>query len=112
MQDNRDRLAVELDGALGRARALEAANAEAAEKLAQAGAAMKALIERLLAADRRIGGVPKAGGDGEFMVTIGGHGYRLACNEGEEAHLEELARVVDAKFEAMQNRSAKSATSA
>ena len=34
-------------------------------------------------------------------VTIGGRAYKLACNEGEEPHLEELARVVDAKFEAM-----------
>jgi len=37
----------------------------------------------------------------QVTVTIGGRGYRLACNEGEEPHLEELARVVDAKFEAM-----------
>ena len=34
-------------------------------------------------------------------VSIGGRSYRLACNEGEEPHLESLAREVDAKFEAM-----------
>ena len=45
MQDDRARLAVELDGALDRARALEAANAEAAKRLAQASAALDQLIE-------------------------------------------------------------------
>ncbi len=45
MQDDRARLAVELDGALARNRALEAANAEAAKKLAQASAAIDDLIE-------------------------------------------------------------------
>jgi cell division protein ZapA len=30
-------------------------------------------------------------------VTIAGRIYRMACAEGEEAHLEELAREVDAK---------------
>jgi cell division protein ZapA len=32
-------------------------------------------------------------------VTIGGRTYRLACNEGEEPHLETLAREVDAKID-------------
>ncbi len=48
MQDDRARLAVELDGALDRNRALEAANAEAARKLAQASAALDQLIERAI----------------------------------------------------------------
>jgi hypothetical protein len=51
MQDDRDRLAVELDSALGRSRALEAANSEAAKTLAQATAALETMIERILAAD-------------------------------------------------------------
>jgi cell division protein ZapA len=37
----------------------------------------------------------------QVAVTIGGRTYRLACNEGEEAHLEGLALSLDAKFEAM-----------
>ena len=37
----------------------------------------------------------------QVKVTIGGRAYRLACNEGEEPHLEALAREVDAKFAAM-----------
>jgi len=37
----------------------------------------------------------------QVAVTIGGRTYRLACNEGEEEHLEALARELDAKFEAM-----------
>jgi hypothetical protein len=48
MQDDRARLAVELDGALDRARALEAANVEAAKRLAQASAALDGLIERAI----------------------------------------------------------------
>jgi cell division protein ZapA len=32
-------------------------------------------------------------------VTIGGRTYRLACNEGEEPHLETLAREVDSKID-------------
>ena len=49
MQDDRDRLAVELDGALSRARALEAANAEAAKTLAQASAALETMIAQIVA---------------------------------------------------------------
>ncbi len=37
----------------------------------------------------------------QATVSIGGHSYRLACDEGEEAHLESLAREVDARFEGM-----------
>ena len=40
----------------------------------------------------------------QVTVTIGGRSYRLACNEGEEPHLEALAREVDAKFESMHER--------
>ena len=46
MQDDRARLAVELDGALDRGRTLEAANGEASRRLAQASAALDGLIER------------------------------------------------------------------
>jgi hypothetical protein len=48
MQDDRARLAVELDGALGRNRALEAANAEAAKRLAHASAALEKLIDQAI----------------------------------------------------------------
>jgi hypothetical protein len=41
-------MAVELDAALGRNRALEAANSEAAKTLAQATAALEAVIERIV----------------------------------------------------------------
>jgi hypothetical protein len=49
MQDDRDQLAVELDSALGRNRALEASNSEAAKTLSQATAALEEVIERILA---------------------------------------------------------------
>ena len=45
MQDDRSRLAVELDAALDRSRALEAASAEAEARLARAAQAIGAIIE-------------------------------------------------------------------
>ncbi len=47
MQDDRSRLAVELDAALARSRALEAANAEAAARLDRAAQTIGAMIERM-----------------------------------------------------------------
>ena len=47
MQDDRARLAVELDGALDRNRGLLSANNEAAKSLARAGAAVRSVVERL-----------------------------------------------------------------
>jgi cell division protein ZapA len=35
----------------------------------------------------------------QVTVTIGGRVYRLACNEGEEPHLETLARKLDSKID-------------
>ncbi len=34
----------------------------------------------------------------QVSVTIDGRKYRLACNEGEEARLEQLANMIDAKI--------------
>jgi len=34
----------------------------------------------------------------QVSVTIDGRKYRLACNEGEEARLEQLADIIDAKI--------------
>jgi cell division protein ZapA len=34
----------------------------------------------------------------QVSVTIDGHKYRLACNEGEEARLESLAGMIDEKI--------------
>ena len=47
MQDDRSRLAVELDAALDRSRALEAANVEAGERLARAAETIGSIIERV-----------------------------------------------------------------
>jgi Domain of unknown function (DUF4164) len=47
MQDDRARLAVELDAALDRSRALEAANVNAGERLAEAAQAIGRVIERM-----------------------------------------------------------------
>ena len=47
MQDDRSRLAVELDAAVDRSRALESANSEAAKRLAQAAQAIERVLGRL-----------------------------------------------------------------
>ena len=47
MQDDRSRLAVELDAALDRSRALEASNFEAGERLAQAAQTIGMILERV-----------------------------------------------------------------
>jgi Domain of unknown function (DUF4164) len=47
MQDDRSRLAVELDAALDRSRTLEAANANAGGRLAEAARAIGRVIERM-----------------------------------------------------------------
>jgi Domain of unknown function (DUF4164) len=46
MQDDRSRLATELDGALERNRGLATANMEAARRVERAGAAIRAVLER------------------------------------------------------------------
>jgi len=38
----------------------------------------------------------------QVQVNIGGRAYRLACNPGEEPHLESLAKYLDGKIEEMQ----------
>jgi hypothetical protein len=47
MQDDRSRLAVELDAAVDRSRALESANGEAAKRLAHAAQAIERILGRL-----------------------------------------------------------------
>jgi hypothetical protein len=47
MQDDRSRLAVELDAAVDRSRALESANDEAAKRLAHAAQALERVLGRL-----------------------------------------------------------------
>jgi len=47
MQDDRSRLAVELDAAVDRSRALESANSEAAKRLAHAAQAIERVLSRL-----------------------------------------------------------------
>ncbi|HYP57270.1 MAG TPA: cell division protein ZapA [Beijerinckia sp.] len=37
----------------------------------------------------------------QVSVTIAGRAYRIACGEGEEARLQELARKVDSKIDAL-----------
>ena len=44
LQDDRSRLALELDSALGRARALDLANAEVSERLARASATVRTIL--------------------------------------------------------------------
>ncbi len=41
---------------------------------------------------------------GELTVTIAGRAYLLACDEGEEARLGDLAQLVDAKISGIRQR--------
>jgi cell division protein ZapA len=41
---------------------------------------------------------------GQLAVTVAGRVYRLACDEGEEARLGDLAQLVDAKITALRQR--------
>ena len=52
MQDDRSRLAVELDGAVARARSLELANDEVARRLNHASAGIKAVLAEAAARNR------------------------------------------------------------
>ena len=56
MQDDRARLAVELDGALDENRALAASQTAALEKVKRAGAAVEAILRRAAATSDRSGG--------------------------------------------------------
>ena len=104
MQDDRSRLAVELDAAVDRSRALESANSEAAKRLAHAAQAIERVLGRLRDRRRSRSRVSRtlkleeARGMAQVSVTIDGRKYRLACNEGEEARLESLAGVIDDKI--------------
>ena len=100
MQDDRARLAVELDAALDAQRALAEANAAAMERISRAAGTIERLLGRAALsarAWRRGDGMPQA------LVNIGGRSYRLACNPGEEPHLEALAKFVDGKIDEMRS---------
>src|ERR1700722_17752262 len=100
MQDDRSRLAVELDAAVDRSRALEAANGEAAKRLDHAAQAIERVLVRLAPDSAPFSqfAVDKARAMSQVSVTIDGSKYRLACNEGEEARLESLAGTIDEKI--------------
>ncbi len=49
---------------------------------------------------------------GTVNVSIAGKSYRMACGDGEEAHLEGLAAMFDARIEEMRRSWASSATCA
>jgi cell division protein ZapA len=40
----------------------------------------------------------------QVKVTIAGRDYRVACDEGEEDHLGDLSRIVDARIHSMRER--------
>jgi cell division protein ZapA len=40
----------------------------------------------------------------QLAITIAGKVYRVACDEGEEAHLGDLAQLVDAKISGLRQR--------
>ncbi len=74
MQDDRSRLAVELDAAVDRSRALESANSEAAKRLAHAAQAIERVLGRFGAGLGRLRPVRR--GKGARHVTGFGHHRR------------------------------------
>ena len=106
MQDDRSRLAVELDAAVDRSRTLESANAEAAKRLARAAQTIERVLGRLpseLGPLKSPMAMEKARAMSQVSVTIDGRKYRLACNEGEEARLTSLAGMIDEKIGEMRS---------
>ena len=88
MQDDRSRLAGELDAAVARAqRSWGTPRAKSSQRLETAGGVSARPARRPL--ERGLMWQTVA-------VTIAGRVYRMACGEGEEAHLQSLARHVDA----------------
>ncbi len=80
MQEDRSRLAQEIDAATARLRALETASGEALLRVERAGAAVRAVLAADSSARRNL--------MAQAVVTIAGRTYRMNCDEGEEAHIE------------------------
>jgi len=97
MQDDRGRLALDLDAALARAATVEKpATKFCAGSNGPAPASLPCSASRRRATNR-------AGLMAVAIVTIAGRSYRLGCDEGQEKRLEELAASVDGKIAAMRS---------
>ncbi len=96
---DRSRLADELDGSLVKSRRLERANREIAERLDTAIGTIRAVLDEGAALDE---------GDEELMshvnVTINGRQYRMACEEGQENQLIDLAQSFETRIEGLRGK--------
>src|SRR4051794_35987032 len=98
MQDDRARLAVELDGATARLNRNEAAARDVGERVQRAVVSIQDVLAHIDHAPERTQlRTPMP----QVNVTIAGRAYRMACGEGEEAHLEGLAALYDGKIQEM-----------
>ena len=83
---DRSRLADELDGSLVKSRRLERANREIAERLDAAIGTIRSVLDAGEAIMSHVN------------VTINGRQYRMACEEGQEARLLQLAESLEARI--------------
>src|SRR5262249_46368299 len=80
---DRTRLAAALDGETARSRRLETTNREIAERLDTAVASIQSVLD--------LNECPMT----QVTATIAGRQYRLACEDGQEEHLQSLANDIE-----------------
>ena len=91
---DRARLASELDEATSRSRALETANREVAQRIDQAIETIRGVLEFEEEGDAEATRTAMS----QVNVTINGRQFRMACEDGQEGHLVELARELDSRI--------------
>ena len=115
--DDRARLARDLDSAVARSRALEAANREVAQRIERAIETIRGVLGTRneatcgdLSASEMTQVSNRPGEDmSQVSVTINGRQFRMACEDGQEGHLMILARDLDTRIEGLRQNSARSA---
>ena len=102
---DRSRLADELDGSLVKARRLERANREIAERLDAAIGTIRAVLDEGAGLDE---GAAFDEAEEDCMshvnVTINGRLYRMACEEGQESQLIDLAESFETRIEGLRGK--------
>ena len=91
---DRSKLAADLDVQLGKVRGLESANREIARRLDAAMENIRLVLE--FAAVRS--------SVSQVNVTINGRQFRMACEDGQEGHLQQLARELDERIVALRGQ--------
>ena len=96
---DRSRLAQSLDAAEARSGRMEEANREVSRRLV---AAMESIRDVLAAQQRRLNRGKRT--MGQVNVTISGKTYRMACDDGQEEHLDALGRQLGETIELLRTQ--------